>query len=95
MIQNKENHPTVFETSQENREMIDEAMKNLIMVCQICHVPVFAAAAVANSESETEYVNAIYSATAHQIHLSDDRIRKYELIADGFEVVPPREARKL
>lgn len=70
-------------------------MKNLVMVCQICHVPVFAAAAVKNSENETEYTNYIYSATAHRILLKDDRIRKYELIADGFEVVPPREARKL
>lgn len=37
----------------------------------------------------------MYSAKAHNIHLSNDLIEKHVLVANGFVPVPPREAVEL
>lgn len=46
---------------------------------------------VENNEQETKYKNMVYSSTANYINLKDDKIKKYMLVANNYEPVPPRE----
>lgn len=81
----------LYQLSEDEKAEIDQAMKKLLEVCQIHRVPMFASAAVGNSEDGTEYMNITYGAPAHNIQLKDDQIRHHILIANGFHAVPPRE----
>lgn len=83
---------TYYELPQAKVLELDKKMRELLELCQINHVPFFAACAIANSEEETKYLNIVYSAQSHSMKLTDDRIRKHMLVANGeFDVVPKRE----
>lgn len=88
---NELEHNTVFDLSEQARQELELRLNALLQVCQIYHVPMFASVATKNSDEGTEYRNIVYSAQAHDMKLQEDHIRKYILIADGFEPVPPRE----
>ena len=78
------NQITAYKLSSQQRNELEEKMRELLELCQIC--------AVKNDDSETEYSNMVYSAQSHNMKLRNDRIRKYMLIANGeFDVVPKRE----
>ena len=66
-------------------------MTDLLEFCQGNKIPMFTAVAVENNENETKYENMVYGNYSHYIELKDDRIRKHMMIANGFEVVPPRD----
>lgn len=86
------NQITAYKLSSQQRNELEEKMRELLEFCQIYHVPFFVSCAVKNDDSETEYSNMVYSAQAHNMKLQNDRIRKYMLIANGeFDVVPKRE----
>lgn len=86
------NQITTYKLTEQQRNELEEKMRELLEICQICHVPFFLSCAIKNDDSGTEYSNMIYSAQSHNIKLKDDRIRKYMLIANGeFDVVPKRE----
>lgn len=72
-------------------EKLDEAVKNVLYICQMYKIPLYISAAVENNDEGTVYRNTVHSATANYINLKDDKIRKYMLIANGYEPVPPRE----
>ena len=83
---------TYYELPEEQISELDKKMRELLELCQINHVPFFATCAIANSGEETKYLNIVYSAQAHSMKLTDDRIRKHMLVANGeFDVVPKRE----
>ena len=52
----------------------------------------FASVVIENTETDTKYNNIVYGATSHKIDLTDDKIEKYILIANGFNAVPPRDS---
>lgn len=82
---------TIYELNDEERMEIEAKLNALLQVCQIYKTPMFASVAIRNTDQETEYSNIVYSAQSHNLCLKNDCIRKYVLIADGFEPVPPRE----
>lgn len=82
---------TKYQINEDVEKKLNAALDEVLSICQVNNFPVFISAAVANDKDRTEYKNLIYSSTAHFINLKDDKIRKYMLIANGFEAVPPRE----
>lgn len=80
-----------YKIDEENKRMLQEAINRVMYICQINKIPAFVSVAVENSSAGTEYQNEVYNSTSNYINLKDDRIRKYMLIANGYEVVPPRE----
>lgn len=86
------NQITTYKLTDQQRSELEEKMRELLEICQICRIPFFVSCAIKNDDSGTEYSSMIYSAQSHNIKLMDDRIRKYMLIANGeFDVVPKRE----
>lgn len=82
---------TKYKLSDDKSEELNTLMLGLLQFCQINKLPMFMSVAVANNTEETAYKNYIYSSTANYINLKDDKIRKHQLIANGFEAIPPRE----
>ena len=83
---------TVFKLTQDQKKQLDDKLQELLELCQIFRVPMFASCAVVNENKETEYINIVYSAQSHAIRLYDDKIRKHLLLAnENFDVVPKRE----
>lgn len=64
----------------------------LLEICQQYQIPMFVSIAADDDGNETTFFNQMYSARAHNILLSDDKIEKHVLVAGGFSAVPPREA---
>lgn len=64
----------------------------LLEICQQYQIPMFVAIAEDDDGNETKFYNQMYSARAHNILLTDDKIEKHVLIAGGFSAVPPRDA---
>ena len=81
----------LYSLTTEQKAVIEERLGALLEVCQIYDVPMFATVAISNSETSTEYNNIIYSAKAHNLDLTDDKIARHILVADNFRVVPPRD----
>lgn len=82
---------TKIKLSKNVNEAIDTKLRELLQLCQIYHVPMFASIVIENDEEKTVYDNIVYGAAAHDIELKDDQIRKHELITSGFEVIMPRD----
>lgn len=82
---------TNYKLNKEQKEAVEARLKSLLEVCQIYHLPMFAAVAIKNTDNETEYSNIIYNGGSHNVSLKDDKIKKHMLVANGFEPVPPRE----
>lgn len=78
--------------SDKEEKELESRIANLMEFAQIHHLPMFLSIVKGNNEKDTEYRNVLYSAQANRITLNKDIIRKYELIAAGFEPVPPRDA---
>lgn len=89
------NNQNYYTLSEEEREELDNYMRSLLEFSQTFHTPMFISAAVANNAAGTEYVRYIYTASAHGIHLVDDRIRRHQLVARGFEAVPPKDENRI
>lgn len=83
----KENHTKLNKSAREKAEV---ALKSLLEVCQIYHLPMLASIVFENNDKETIYDNIVYSAQSHQVNLYDDQIRKHILIANGFEITSPK-----
>lgn len=87
------NKDSFYDLNGQQRQKIDSKLRELLEICQIERVPMFATCAVKNDAGSTEYANVVYSAQSHDMRLTNDRIRKHMLIASGsFEAVPAREA---
>jgi hypothetical protein len=86
------NKNTPFKLDKQGQKEVESKLKSLLETCQIYHIPMFASVAIENNDKETKYNNIVYSSQAHQIVLQNDCIRKYMLIANGFEAVPARDA---
>ena len=83
---------SVYRISDDQKKEIDKKLKELLGLCQIARIPMFASCAIASDHESTEYLNIVYSAQSHAMRLHDDRIRKHMLIASGsFDAVPKRE----
>lgn len=80
-----------FCLSEEGQREVELKLRSLLETCQTYHTPMFAAVAIANTETGTEYNRVVYGAGSHAVELSDDQIRRHILIADGFHAVPERE----
>lgn len=80
-----------YNIDEETRSALTDAVNRVMYICQLNKLPAFVSIAVSNNENSTEYLNEVYSSTANYVNLTDDRVRKYMLIANGYEVVPPRE----
>ena len=86
---------TKYELSQELQNQINEIFTTLLEICQIYNIPMYATVATKNTDEKTEYKSVILNPASHEIKLYDDQIRKNMLVANGFSVVPPREAKKI
>ena len=49
-----------FSLNENERELLDEKMKELLRVCQIFKIPMFACAAIENNKEGTVYNNITY-----------------------------------
>lgn len=74
------------------REKLKHRLEDLLRICQLYDIPLFATVAVEDTETDTNYESVVYGPASHCIKLKDDRIRKHILVQDGFIPVPPREA---
>lgn len=77
-----------------NKEQLDNVrnkVDELLELCQMYHIPMFATVVTENNEKTTEYIRAVYGSDSHDIVLKDDQINGHILIANGFHAVPPRE----
>lgn len=81
----------IIDLTDEQKHEVDMALRRVLEICQIHKLPMFASVAIENNENDTKYDNIIYTGQAHNFLLKDDKIRKYMLIANGFDAVPPRE----
>lgn len=82
---------TKYRTEKYVEEELDKALNKVMYICQMHKIPLFISAAIENTDDETVYKNAVYSATSNYINLADDKIRKYMLVTNGYEPVPRRE----
>ncbi len=80
-----------YNPHQEDLKKIKAMLNEVLLSCQICNIPFYAAIAEADDGKSTSYARYVHSAGANHISLSDDQIRKHILIANGFEPVPMRE----
>lgn len=80
-------HTNKYNPDPEKIEIVEKKLQDVLSICQIYRIPFFATFAA----SDSEWKNYAYSATANNIPLSDDQIRRHMLVANGFEVVPKRE----
>lgn len=78
--------------SDKDKKELESRIADLMEFAQIHHVPMFLSIVTENNDEKTEYRNVLYSAQTNHIALNRDIIRKLELIAAGFEPVPPRDA---
>lgn len=65
----------------------EKLLKGLLESCQIYHAPMFASVIITGIHNGTEYDNIVYSAQSHMVKLTEDKIRKHMLIANGFEAI--------
>lgn len=65
-------------------------LKLLKETAQMYNVPMYASVVVSNTDEDTKYQRAVNSAQSHAIYLTKDEIRKHMLVANGFDVLPPR-----
>lgn len=70
------------------RDEAEKVLKGILEVCQIYHTPMFASIITENTDKGIVYDNIVYSAQSHQIRLTDDKIRRHMLVANGFETMP-------
>lgn len=90
-MEKTEKRLTNYKLSSDKEEELNSLMLQLLQFCQINKLPMFVGVATSNDKESTEYKHYIYSSTANFINLKDDRIRRHQLIANGFEATPPRE----
>ena len=67
---------------------IKDLVKQILLICDHHHIPVFMSFAVENSKEKTTYVNEMLSAAAEGLTLKDDKLVKHALVMDNFDVVP-------
>lgn len=72
-------------------EDINKKLNELLELCQIYKIPMFASVALENDMSHTKYKNIMFGGVVHGINLKEDHIQNHILIANGFKAVPPRE----
>lgn len=77
--------------NQEEKREITDKINELLELCQYRNAPMFVTVVLSDDGKQTVYYNRMHSARAHNICLSDDKIEKHVLIANGFAAVPPRE----
>lgn len=82
---------TNFSVDSGQMKEVDAALKNLLNLCRLYQLPMFATVAVSNSNDGTKYASTIYEARAHDVELKEDLVRKHMLVAKGFEPVPKRD----
>lgn len=82
---------TKFSLTDEQKAIVETKLRELLEICQVYEVPMFASVVTDNSEEETVYNNIVYGARVRGIILKNDQIQKHILIADGFDAVPKRE----
>ena len=80
-----------LELTKDAKKDIDKKLEELLELCRIHRVPMFSCVVIGNTPEKTEYNNITYNSASHNIELTDDQIRKHILVADGFDVIPPRE----
>lgn len=88
---NNEKTISLYDITKEERKVVERSLQNLLDVCRIYQLPMFASVAIGNSKTKTEYLNTIYGSVSHDRFLADDHIKKHALIADNFEAVPKRD----
>lgn len=81
---------TPYKMEERDVEELDKILKNILLYCQIHKIPMFLSIATENNEKTTEYKNIVYTASAHNITLKNDKIAQHALIANGFVPTPPR-----
>jgi len=80
-----------FSLSDDELAELESLCVQLLEFCHIHELPMFFTAAVKGNNDVTEYKRITYGPDSHNINLKDNQIRKHILVADGFEVVPPRD----
>lgn len=96
---------TLFKIGKKEWEKVESALEELQETCQMLGVPMFATVATENTENQTVYNTIVNGAGSHNMKLTDDRICRHILIANGFEiikdsenqiiVVPPKDKKRM
>ena len=86
---------TKIKLSPKERQEIEAKLTEIMEFAQIHKLPFFFSMVMENGSEGTTYHNAVYTAQTNHLKLKDDAIRKYVLVAGGFEPVPPRESMDL
>ena len=73
------------------KDALTNKIEELLEICQLNGVPMFVTVALSDDGEKTEYYNQMFSAAAHDIHLTDDQIAGHILISNGFKAVPKRD----
>lgn len=81
--------------NKETIKTVKEKIGEVLELCQLYQIPMFVTIAEKNDSDGTEYYSRMYSAKAHGILLTEDKIERHVLIANGFAAVPPRDALEL
>ena len=82
---------TEYKSSKEVQNIITKKMDELLELCQIYKLPMFASVAVENDNEHTIYKNCMFGGRVHDVILTEDQIQNHILVANGFKAVPPRE----
>lgn len=81
-----------FTISKEVKEAIESKINELLELCQMHQIPMFTSVCTGNDATGSHYMNKVYSGKANNIPLTDDKIERHILIANGFAAVPMRES---
>ena len=76
-----------YNPHQEDLKKIKAMLNEVLLSCQICNIPFYAAIAEADDGKSTSYARYVHSAGANHISLSDDQIRKHILIAKSTSLL--------
>ncbi|MBQ3010204.1 MAG: hypothetical protein IJA20_06040 [Methanocorpusculum sp.] len=83
------NKPTNYNKKDVYEEKIAPLMDTVEALCKEHSIPFFFAAAVANTDRDTEYVNESRSALPMGVVLTDDKIVDHLKVCSGFRAIVP------
>lgn len=89
-MEEKNTKNTRINLTEAETKNIASKLRALKETAQMYGVPMFASVVISNDESNTGYLRAVNSAQSHAVFLTNDEIRRHMLVANGFDVTPPR-----
>ncbi len=80
-----------FNEKDDYKTKVEPLVKEILMACDQCHIPMFMTFATEDTGRDTHYETEVLSSTVENRELKNDLIRKHTLVMDGFDVVPEKK----